>query len=220
MLQKVEDKLKELNKKKSEQYYKKKEADLIAWDLVARKGEPPIVVTDEEYDALVKANNGVATRNSVATLLNIISIVTLVFGIIGAFLANTLLGDKGFFYAIIIAVLGIVFATALGGIAEAVKLLQQLIDDKPLKAPEEHKPPKTEPAPGVVVQPVAPPVMYQQQPVQPVYQTPVYQTPVYQPPVYTQQPSFSSQYKPSFTPPDFGNEDDPFKANAPMKFDD
>lgn len=221
MLQKVEEKLKELNKKKSEQYYKKKEADLIAWDLVARKGEPPIVVTDEEYDALVKASNGVATRNSVATLLNIVSVVTLIFGIIGAFLANTLLGDKGFFYAVIIAVLGIVFATILGGVAEAVKLLQQLIDDRTIDKPEEIKPQKTESVKSApVVQNAVPPVMYQQS-VQPVYQTPVYQPPVYQPPVYTQQPSYPSQYKPSFTPPDFdSNEDDPFKANAPMKFDD
>lgn len=219
MLQKVEDKLNELNKKKSEQYYKKKEADLIAWDLVARKGEPPIVVTDEEYDALVKASNGVATRNGVATLLNIVAIASLIFGFIGAFLANTLLGDKGFFYAIIIAVLGIVFATLLGGVAEAVKLLQQLIDDRPIDSPTKSKPKKSEaPQNGVAVQNVAPPVMYQQQPVQPVYQAPVYQPPVYQPPVYTQQP-YTPPYKPSFTPPDI-NEDDLFKANAPMKFDD
>lgn len=223
MLQKVEFKLQELNKKKAEQYYKKKEADLEAWGLTAKKGEPPIIVTDEEYDALVKAGNGVSSRNSVATLLNVMAIVTIIFGIIGGFIANALLGDKGFFYAILMVVVSIILATVLGGVSEAIKLLQQLIDDKPLEVPKEFKVKQSEPAQQpVIVQPVAPPVMYQQQ-VQQTYQPPVqpvYQPPVYQPPVYTQAPSYTPSYQSSFTQPSFEDKDDPFKANAPMKFDD
>lgn len=224
MLQKVEDKLQELNKKKAEQYYKKKESDLEIWGLTARKGEPPIIVTDEEYEALVKAGNGVSSRNGVATLLNIVAIVTLIFGIIGAFIANVLLGDSGFFYAVLVVVVAIILATLLGGVAEAVKLLQQLIDDKPLEVPKEYKTKSQSHEnvqPPVVIQPVAPPIMYQQQPVQQTYQTPVYQPPVYQPPVYTAQPPYTpGQYHSPMAQNDFQDNDDPFKANAPMSFDD
>ncbi|MBQ7295206.1 MAG: hypothetical protein IJW86_10910 [Clostridia bacterium] len=181
MLNQVENKLQELNKKKAEQYYKKKESDLEIWGLTAKKGEPPIIVSDEEYDALVKASNGLSSRNGVAVLLNIVSIVTIIFSIIGAFLFYVLSAENGFFYSVLIVICGIIFATILGGLAEAVKLLQQLIDDKPIDVPNEFKH-KQQPQQ---------PVMYQP----PVYQQPVYQTPVYQPPVFTQPPVYQQQYQ-------------------------
>lgn len=219
MNQKVDAKLQELNQKKNEQYFKKKETDLETWGLVAKKGEPPIIVSDEEYEALVKASNGLASRNGVSVLLNIVSITVLVFSIIGALLANIFLENATMFTSVIIVICGIVFTTILGGLAEAIKLLQQLIDDKPLEIPA--KQPKganaTQPQ-----QPPQPPVMYQQQAVYPpqtVYQPqaayqqpPVYQPqpPVYQPPAYQQSPSYATPVYEA---------DDIFKANAPVQFD-
>ncbi len=227
MLKQVEMKLQELNKKKAEQYYKKKETDLETWGLTARKGEPPVVVTDEEYEALVKASNGLTSRNGVAILLNIVAVTVLIFSIIGAFLLNVLSEESGFFYSIVLVICGIVFTTILGGLAEAIKLLQQLIDDKPSEIPGEYKVKQS-----TVVQqnaaPQQPPTLYQQQSVYqqpPVYQPPqyqqqnAYQQPTYQqaPPVY-QQPQYQpSQYQPPYTPPSF-DEDDIFKANAPVQF--
>ncbi len=222
MLKQVEMKLQELNKKKAEQYYKKKETDLETWGLTARKGEPPIVVTDEEYEALVKAGNGLSSRNGVAILLNIVAVTVLIFSIIGAFLLNVLSEDAGFFYSIVLVICGIVFTTILGGLAEAIKLLQQLIDDRPSEIPGEYSV-KQSTAVQQNAAPQQPPTMYQQQSVYqqpPQYQPPTYQQqsvyqqapPVYQPPQY--QPS---QYQPPYTPPSF-DEDDIFKANAPVQF--
>ncbi len=222
MLKQVEMKLQELNKKKAEQYYKKKETDLETWGLTARKGEPPIVVTDEEYEALVKAGNGLSSRNGVAILLNIVAVTVLIFSIIGAFLLNVLSEEAGFFYSIVLVICGIVFTTILGGLAEAIKLLQQLIDDRPSEIPGEYTVKQSTALQQNAV-PQQPPTMYQQQSVYqqpPQYQPPTYQQPpVYQqaPPVY-QPPQYQpSQYQPSYTPPSF-DEDDIFKANAPVQF--
>ena len=69
-------------------------------------------------------------------------------------------------------------STVLGGLAEAIKLLQQLIDDKPLDVPNEFKHKN--------------PASYQQ----PMYQQTVYQAPpVYQPPVYQAPPVYQPQYQ-------------------------
>lgn len=179
MLQQVEAKLQELNKKKAEEYYKKKESDLEIWGLSSKKGEPPLIVSDEEYDALVKASNGLSSRNGVAVLLNIVAISTMILSFIGAFLYYVIAESGNLFTAVLIIIGGVVMATALGGIAEAIKLLQQLIDDKPLDVPNEFKH-KTQPQ-------YQQPVMYQQ--------PPVYQAPVYQPPVYQAPPVYQPQYQ-------------------------
>lgn len=178
MLQQVDAKLQELNKKKAEAYYKKKESDLEIWGLTSKKGEPPLIVSDEEYDALVKASNGLSSRNGVAVLLNIVAITTIIFSFIGAFLFYILADSNQLFYAVLIIICGIILSTVLGGLAEAIKLLQQLIDDKPLDVPNEFKH-KT-------------PASYQQ----PAYQQPVYQAPpVYQVPVYQAPPVYQPQYQ-------------------------
>lgn len=189
MLQQVEAKLQELNKKKAEEYYKKKESDLEIWGLSSKKGEPPLIVSDEEYDALVKASNGLSSRNGVAVLLNIIAISTMIFSFIGAFLYYILSDSKSLFTAVLIVIGGVIMATALGGIAEAIKLLQQLIDDRPLDVPNEFKH-KTQTQ-------YQQPVMYQQ--------PPVYQTPVYQAPIYQQPPVYQPQYQTPQTAADDSN---------------
>ncbi len=205
MLQQVESKLQELNKKKAEQYYKKKESDLEIWGLTAKKGEPPIIVSDEEYDALVKASNGLASRNGVAVLLNIVAITTIIFSLIGAFLIYILADSSGLFYAVAIVICGIIFATILGGLSEAVKLLQQLIDDKPIDVPNEFKH-KQQPQQPAAYQP-------------PVYQQPVYQPPVYQP-VYTQPPVYQQQYQAPQQAQQFQQTSQPSPAIPRMDLDD
>ena len=218
MIQKAENKLQEFNKKKTEQYYKKKESDLATWGLTAKKGEPPIVITDEEYDTLLKASNGLESRNGVSVLLNIVAITVLVLSLVGAFLMGILVEDSSVLSCAAVVVCGIVFTTLLGGVAEAVKLLQQLIDDKPLEIPEKQavasKPqPQAQPAAQTPVYQQQPPyaqgVVYQQPPV--YQQAPVYQ----QPPIYQQAPP--PAYQPPYNPPTF-DEDDIFKANAPVQF--
>ena len=222
MLEQVQAKIQELQKIQAEEYYKKKEADLRSWGLVSKKENgktTPLVVTDDEYKALIKASNGVGKsgRNGIAVMLNAIAIAVIVVAAIAGFVLESLSAELGFVYMSLCFVVGIVLAAILKGVAEAVRLLQQIIDEKPIEAPTEAtrrtdvpKPQRvmTVPTPdvqqGVVMQeqaiayqqPVMPqpiqqvpyqPVMYQQVPYQAVPQQPVYQQAPYQP----QYPSYA-----------------------------
>ena len=220
MLEQVQAKITELQKIQAEEYYKKKEADLRAWGLVSKKENgkvTPIIVTDEEYNALIKASNGVGKsgRNSVAVLLNALAVAVLVVAAIAGFVLESLSAELGFVYMSICFVVGIVFAAILKGVAEAVRLLQQIIDEKPVQAPTEvtrrtdvPKPqtvvtvPVPDPNQGFVVQEQT--VVYQQAPYQAVPQQPVYQQVPYQP-QYSAHP-----FEDSFPPQD----------NAPRQFGD
>lgn len=198
MSREVELKLKEFQQKQAEQFYKRKEEDLKTWGLASKKEgniETPIVVTDEEYEALVKANSSMGTnRNTVAILLNALALAVLISGVIVGFVIKNINPELGFVYLSLSVVAGIVLAAILKGIAEAVKLLQRLIDLKPVDIPGEMK--KAAPAQPPVIIPVQmtgeqPQPVYYQPPQQPpvyqqVYQQPVYQQPVYQQPVYPQ----------------------------------
>lgn len=241
MLEQVQAKIAELQKIQAEEYYKKKEADLRAWGLVAKKENgkvTPIIVTDEEYNALIKASNGVGKsgRNSIAVLLNALSIGVIVVAAIAGFVLESLSAELGFVYMSLCFVVGIVFAAILKGVAEAVRLLQQIIDEKPIQAPTEvarrtdvPKPqkvvtvPTTELQQGFVVQEQT--VVYQQptqgvpQPMpQMPYQPVMYQQVPYQP-VPQQQVYQQPQYQPQFSAHPF---DDSFPAhdNAPRQFGD
>ena len=157
MLEQVELKIQELQKVQAEEYYKKKEEDLRSWGLVSKKegGKvTPLVVTDEEYDALIKASNGVGKsgRNSIAIVLNALSIAVIVVAAIAGFVLEALADELGFVYMSISFVIGIVFAAVLKGVAEAVRLLQQIVDDKPIRIPTEAAR-KTENAAKPVVPP-------------------------------------------------------------------
>lgn len=244
MLEQVELKMQELQKAQAEEYYKKKESDLRSWGLVSKKegGKvTPLVVTDEEYDALIKASNGVGKsgRNSIAALLNALAVAVIVVAVIAGFVLEALVDELGFVYMSISFVIGIVFAAILKGVAEAVRLLQQLVDDKPLRIPTEAAR-KTEAAakpqrvvavstPNVqqpvvvqeqafvyqqipqqpVTQPVYQPMMYQQVPYQPVPVQNIPQQPQYQPPV-PQSEYISKRFEESC----------PVQNNAPMQFGD
>ena len=141
MLEQVENKIQELKKLRTEEYYKKKEEDLKAWGLTTKvdgKKVTPIIVTDEEYEELVKASNGVGKvgRNTVANMLNIFSWLILVIGAIAGAVAASLSDD----YAIIAFTLSMgiaaIIAVIFTGLSEAIKLLQQLLDGRTLEKPD------------------------------------------------------------------------------------
>ncbi len=237
MLEQVELKIQELQKAQAEEYYKKKEADLRSWGLVSKKENgkvTPLVITDEEYDALIKASSGVGKsgRNGIAVLLNALAIAVIVVAIIAGFVLEALADELGFVYMSLSFVIGIVFAAILKGVAEAVRLLQQLVDEKPIRVPTEAAR-KTETAakPQRVVAVSTPntqqPIVvqeqaftYQQAPQQPVmYQPVMYQVP-YQP--MPQQVPQQPQYQPPAPQPEYPSqrfeESFPAQDNAPMQF--
>ncbi len=239
MLEQVELKIQELQKAQAEEYYKKKEADLNSWGLVSKKENgkvTPLVVTDEEYDALIKASNGVGKsgRNSIAVMLNALAIAVIVVAVIAGFVLEALADELGFVYMSISFVIGIVFAAVLKGVAEAVRLLQQLVDDKPIRIPTEAAR-KTEAAakPQRVVAVSTPstqqPIVVQeqafayQQPVpQPIPQQPVYQPIMYQQVPYQAVPVQQPQYQPVAPKAEYTSQrfEDNFhiQENAPMQF--
>lgn len=247
MLEQVELKIQELQKAQAEEYYKKKEADLRNWGLVSKKENgkvTPLVVTDQEYDALIKASNGVGRsgRNSIAVLLNALAIAVIVVAVIAGFVLEALSDELGFVYMSISFVIGLVFAAILKGVAEAVRLLQQIVDEKPIRIPTEAAR-KTENAakPQRVVAVQTPdtqnPIIVQeqavayQQPVQPVPQPmpqPVYPYMYYQPVPVQQmpqqpqqapqaQPQYQAPYQPDFSSQRF-EESYPEQDNSPMQF--
>jgi len=143
MSERVEQKIQELKRIQSEEYAKKKEKDLYAWELTEkdeRGKEVPISISDEEYEALIAASNGVntlASRNNVAKGLNVIAVCTIVVGFIIGFALMTFAEDSGFVYFSITMLLSLLMAAMFWGIAEAIKLLQQLIDRKATERPAE-----------------------------------------------------------------------------------
>ncbi len=247
MLEQVELKIQELEKAQAEEYYKKKEADLRTWGLVSKKENgktTPLVVTDQEYDALIKASNGVGRsgRNSIAVLLNALAIAIIVVAVIAGFVLEALSDELGFVYMSLSFVIGLVFAAILKGVAEAVRLLQQIVDEKPIRIPTEAAR-KTENAakPQRVVAVQTPdtqkPIVVQEQTItyqqapqqvpQPMPQ-PVYPYMYYQPvPVQNvpqpqvqqpaSQPQYQAPYQPDFSSQRF-EESFPVQENAPMQF--
>ena len=136
MTEKVELKLQELKRIQSEEYYKKKDADLFAWGLTERDvsgKEVPVAITDEEYEELISAAssvNTVASRNSVAKALNIVAVCTIVVGFIIGFALMTFAESSKILYISISMLISLLIAAMFWGLAEAIKLLQQLIDRK------------------------------------------------------------------------------------------
>lgn len=208
MLQQVDTKIKELKRRQTEEYYKRKDADLRAWGLTTKKDgkkEIPIIVTDDEYEELIKASNGVGAtgRNKVAIALNILSAVIIVVGAIIASVVAGLAENLAFVYFSLILAGSIALGIIAKGLGEAVRLLQQLIDHRTTTLTEEQKleyqqeqarkeaEKATKKAVPQPEQPVAPeqPIVYTAQPVyaqQPVYPTGAQQVQ----PVYTQQPVY------------------------------
>lgn len=167
MLEQVEIKIQELKKLRAEEYYKKKDADLKSWGLTTKtdgKKVTPIIVTDEEYEELVKASNGVGKigRNSVAILLNVLAIVIIVIGAIVGIVAADLVEGSSILVFSASLVISAIIAVIFRGIAEAIRLLQQIIDSKPLDKPDPSamKKPQVKKA-GAPKQPAQAPVQAQ-----------------------------------------------------------
>ena len=141
MLEQVENKILELKKIRAEEYYKKKDADLRAWGLTTKvdgKKVTPIIVTDEEYEELVKASNGVGKtgRNSIANMLSVLSWIILIIGAVAGAVAAALSEDYAIIAFTVSVVIAAVIAVIFTGLAEAIKLLQQLIDGRTLERPD------------------------------------------------------------------------------------
>lgn len=135
MLEQVDSKIKELKEQQKVEYYKKKDEDLLDWGLSSKrdgKRTIPIIVTDEEYEALIEASSGLksAGRNKIASLLNATSIMVIALGlIIGGVLAAFSDGIGAVYFSVSVVVALLVYLL-FKGLAEAITLLQQLIDMK------------------------------------------------------------------------------------------
>lgn len=199
MLEQVESKIQELKQLRTEEYYKKKDEDLQAWGLTYKKDGKkvtPIIVTDEEYEALIQAANGVGSsgRNAYAKSLRVLAFIVIGLGALGGSVAASVTDSLGVVYFSLSLVAGLILAAIFFGLSEAIRLLQQIVDDKPNAKPEyieKRDPAKAAPAkakkkaapapqPAQTTQTVYTQVPLYAQP-QPVYQQP----PVY---IYTQQP--------------------------------
>lgn len=159
MTEKVELKLQELKRIQSEEYYKKKDADLFAWGLTERDvsgKEVPVAITDEEYEELISAAssvNTVASRNSVAKALNIVAVCTIVVGFIIGFALMTFAESSKILYISVSMLISLLIAAMFWGLAEAIKLLQQLIDRKLPDRPSEAARAPQQPRPAAQPQP-------------------------------------------------------------------
>lgn len=141
MLEQVEQKIQELKKLQAEEYYKKKDADLSTWGLTSRKNgkkTTPIIVNDEEYEALIKASNGVskAGRNSVSNTLKACSVASVLVSVVAGATAWYMSEEIGFIWFSALVLAGVVVALIFTGLSEAIRLLQQLIDMKPVQRPD------------------------------------------------------------------------------------
>ena len=133
MVDQVENKLRELKKQQREEYYRKKNADLASWGLATRKDggrHTPLVVTDEEYDALIDASNGVGmpTRNGFSKALNFVGVALITLGIIIGFLLATMAENLPYVWFIASVAVGAILSILFFGVAEAIRLLQQISD--------------------------------------------------------------------------------------------
>ena len=172
MLIQVENKIKELKELKSKQYYKQKDMDLANWG-IAREGKgkkaPPVAITDEEYETLIKASNGVGKtgRNKVAISMNKAAYISLIVCIVAGVVSLIVSSSKSFIWMSLWIMAGFAFMGIFKGLAEAIRLLQQILDGGSSGIPE-----KAEDAPAAPDManfiPVQQPV-YQPYPPQPFY---------------------------------------------------
>ena len=179
MVTQVENKIKELKSLKRKEYYKQKDTDLKNWGIAkVGKGKKatPIVVSDDEYENLIKLSSGLGKtgRNTVAITLRKASVFTaVVCAMIAIF--SLFSGANSNFVAFSVAGLG--FSLVFRGLSEAIRLLQQILDGGKGVVPEAE--PETTEAPAA---PFFAPNGYA--PVQP----PIYQVP-YPQAYYAPQPA-------------------------------
>lgn len=144
MLAQVENKINELNKQQIVEYYKKREEDLVNWGLVTEKTKKqkstPLIVTDDEYEALVKAQTqvGKVGRNTIGAILDKASIASVVLGIMFGFSLYKGSDSLGLIYGSIALVAALAFALIFKALAEGIKLIQQISDRENIFRPSQE----------------------------------------------------------------------------------
>ena len=137
MLSQVESKIQELNEQKNREYKERKQACLEEFEFASGgKNKPAPVITDEEYEELLKASFGtkIAGINKTAKLMKICSGLVLALGIVGAIAVVVFAETLGFVYFSVILFAAILLALLFKGIGESIRLQQQLIDIKLLES--------------------------------------------------------------------------------------
>lgn len=136
MIEPVERKIQEINLKKKKALKKQKDENLIRWGFDGKKrnkNEIPLILTDEEYDAILEADKAYSSavktdKNPLANILFIFAIAAAVIGIVAGAVLYQVAADIGFIYFTISVISGFMLAVVFYALAEIIKLLQQLVD--------------------------------------------------------------------------------------------
>lgn len=144
MLEQVESKIQQLNSQQKDEYYKKKNEDLVQWGLTSRsngKKNVPIIVTDEEYEALIAASDNVRSysKNKVASLLNACTVIIPTIGAITGVVLWLFAESLGFVWFSVSVLASVLLAILFRGIAEVICLLQQLLRSTQKGADKTHE---------------------------------------------------------------------------------
>ncbi|MGN1194278.1 MAG: hypothetical protein ACI4SB_02220 [Acutalibacteraceae bacterium] len=142
MLRQVESKIQELNEVQRQEYKKRKQAYLEEMGIQGDgKNKSNPVVTDEEFEELLKASFGtkIAGINKTARAMNVFTGLTLALGIVAGIAAAVFSQTLGFIYFSAIVFAAILVSMLFKGIGESIRLQQQLIDIKLLESKKDSK---------------------------------------------------------------------------------
>lgn len=143
MLSQVENKIQELNEQNRQEYMSRKKAYLEELGITGGgKNKSTPVITDEEFDELLKASFGTkfAGINKTARAMNVCSGLVLALGIVAAIGTAVFAESLGFVYFSVIVFVAILLCLLFRAIAENIRLQQQLIDIKLTEAKKETRP--------------------------------------------------------------------------------
>ena len=142
MLSQVESKIQELNGEQSREYKKRKQAYLEEIGVKSQGNKSNPVITDEEYEELLKASFGtrIAGINKTARVMNVCSGLVIALGIVAAIAAAVFSETLGFVYFSAIVFASVLMSLLFRGISESIRLSQQLIDMKLIESKKEAKP--------------------------------------------------------------------------------
>ncbi len=136
MIEPVERKIGQINAQKNKALKKQRAENLARWGFDGKKknkNDIPLILTDEEYDAVLEADKEYSSvaktdKNFMAHLLYIFGIAMLVIGVAAGIVLYQVATDLGFVYLTLSIIVGVVTAVLFFGLSEAIKLLQQLVD--------------------------------------------------------------------------------------------
>lgn len=143
MLSQVESKIQELNEQKRQEYKIRKKTYLEELGVTGDgKSKSTPVITDEEFEELLKASFGtkIAGINKTARTMNVCSGLVLALGIVAAIGCAVFAETLGFIYFSVIIFAAILLSLLFRGIGENIRLEQQLIDMKLIENKKDAKP--------------------------------------------------------------------------------